>query len=101
MEFSIVPWCTMDGKHIIIKPPSHSGAMYRDYRGFFSIVLLTLVDANLKFLFVDVGANGRVSDAGGWGKSKLRQAVTNGELNIPEAAALPGSAFKRAICHCD
>ncbi|GFX98735.1 hypothetical protein TNCV_1503131 [Trichonephila clavipes] len=28
------------------------------------------------------------------GKSKLRQAITNGGINIPEAAALPGSASK-------
>ncbi|GFT47806.1 hypothetical protein TNCV_2501631 [Trichonephila clavipes] len=28
------------------------------------------------------------------GKSKLRQAITNGDINIPEAAALPGSASK-------
>ncbi|GFS58008.1 protein ALP1-like [Trichonephila clavipes] len=90
------PLClgAMDGKHMRIKPPSHSGATYRNYKGFFSIVLLALVDANLKFLYVDVGTNGRASDGGVWGKSKLRQAITNGDINIPEAAALPGSASK-------
>ncbi|GFQ64629.1 protein ALP1-like [Trichonephila clavata] len=90
------PMClgAMDGKHIRIKPPSHSRAMYRNYKGIFSIMLLALVDANLKFLSVDVGTNGRASDGGVWGKSKLRQAATNGELNIPGAAALPGSASK-------
>ncbi|GFV33301.1 DDE Tnp4 domain-containing protein [Trichonephila clavipes] len=51
-------------------------------------------DANLKFLYIDVGTNGRVSDGGVWGKSKLRQAITNGDMNIPEAAALPGLASK-------
>ncbi|GFV81026.1 protein ALP1-like [Trichonephila clavipes] len=90
------PLClgAIDGKHIRIKPPSHSGATYRNYKGFFSIVLLALVDANLKILYVDVGTNGRVSDGGVWGKSKLWQAITNGDVNIPEAAALPGSASK-------
>ncbi|GFW84474.1 protein ALP1-like [Trichonephila clavipes] len=58
------------------------------------IVLLALVDANLKFLYFDVGTNGRVSDGGVWGNSKLRQTITNGDMNIPEAAGLPGSASK-------
>ncbi|GFT99110.1 protein ALP1-like [Trichonephila clavipes] len=83
-----------DGKHIRIKPPSNSGATYRNYNGFFSIVLLVLVDANLKFLYVDVDTNGRVSDGGVWEKSKLRQPITKGDMNITEAAALPESASK-------
>ncbi|GFS58015.1 DDE Tnp4 domain-containing protein [Trichonephila clavipes] len=93
------PLClgAMDGKHMRIKPPSHSGATYRNYKGFFSIVQLALVDANLKFLYVDVGTNGRASDGGVWGKSKLRHAIKNGDINIPEAAALPGSASKLPI----
>ncbi|GFY21264.1 protein ALP1-like [Trichonephila clavipes] len=60
----------------------------------FRIAQNTISDANLKFLYVDVGINGRVSDGGVWGKSKLRQAITNGDMNIPEAATLPGSASK-------
>ncbi|GFW89510.1 protein ALP1-like [Trichonephila clavipes] len=73
---------------------SRGRATYRNYKGFFSIVLLALVDANLKFLYVDVGTNRRVSDGGVWGKSKLRHAITNDDMNIREAATLPGSASK-------
>ncbi|GFX36251.1 putative nuclease HARBI1 [Trichonephila clavipes] len=56
--------CAMDG-YIRIKPPLSFRSNIQKLQGFFSIVLLALVDANLKFLYVDVGTNGRASEAYG------------------------------------
>lgn len=53
---------SMDGKHCLIDPPLQSGSTYFNYKETFSIVLLGLMDAQLRFIFVDVGTNGRVSD---------------------------------------
>ena len=44
-----------DGKHISVLHPFGSGTAYYNYKCYFSIVLLALVDFNYKFLFVDVG----------------------------------------------
>lgn len=45
----------IDGQHIRINQPPHSCSMYYNYKGYFSVVLMAVVNANYKFMFVDVG----------------------------------------------
>ncbi|GBO32017.1 hypothetical protein AVEN_264592-1, partial [Araneus ventricosus] len=90
------PMCVgaLDGKHVKICPPPNSGSLYYNYKGDFSIVLMVLVDANLRFIFVDIGTNGRISDGGVWGKCKLKLALDRNTVNIPEADNLPLTTTK-------
>ena len=79
----------LDGKHIRLKAPAHAGSLYFNYKHYNSIVLLALVDADYKFLWVHIGAPGSQSDAHIWNECSLKQALEDGTLGMPEAEPLP------------
>lgn len=81
----------IDGKHIYIQPPANSGSTYHNYKSRFSVVLMAVVDADYKFIYANVGVQGRVSDGGIFGQSDLRAAMDRHLLNVPPPEPLPGS----------
>jgi len=78
-----------DGKHVMIIHPVDSGSEFYNYKGFFSIVLLAIVDYDYKFIFVDVGCQGRISDGGVYRNSFFYRATQENLLNLPPARPLP------------
>ena len=51
---------------------------------------MALVDADYRFIYVDVGSNGRVSDGGVFNGCTLMEALDSGSLNMPAPQPFPG-----------
>ena len=77
--------------NINFRPARKAGSYYRNYKGRDSIILLALVDASYKFLFIDVGRNGRMNDGAVFRDSPLAAHLYEGNLNLPGPNLLPAS----------
>lgn len=58
--------------------------MYRNYKNFYSVVLIAIVNSNYKFIYIDVGKQGRLSDGGEMEATSFFHKLNNGTLNLPE-----------------
>lgn len=81
----------IDGKHIRIRCPKKSGSAFFNYKEFYSTVMLGIVDADYKFVAIDIGSYGREGDAGIYLKSKIGKQIQLNKFNIPPPKSLPGT----------
>lgn len=73
----------VDGKHVRITPPAGSGSYYWNYKGYNSLVLMGIANANYELIMVHFGINGRISDGGVIEYTEFYQKLKHNELNIP------------------
>ncbi|XP_015376293.1 PREDICTED: putative nuclease HARBI1 [Diuraphis noxia] len=79
----------IDGKHIRMIQPEHSGTSYFNYKKFFSCVLMAWTDADYKFVYIDVGSYGTASDSEIFKTSEMGKRLSENQLNIPSGRHLP------------
>ena len=78
----------LDVKHLAARKPRNSGSMFRNSEGFFSFIIMALVDARYRFMWVEVGA-GAGSDAQIYNSSQLKKKIEDGSMGFPEPDNLP------------
>lgn len=78
----------IDGKHIALQCPIGRGSKYFNYKGFHSEILLALVDAEYRFIAIDVGAYGKNSDSNIFSTSVIGKKLEDKTLNIPRDTPL-------------
>lgn len=81
---------SIDGKHFTIKCPNNTGSRHFSYLKKCSVVLMAIVDADYKFVCVDIGGYGRNSDGGIFESSSMGQGFENCMMNVPTEKPLPG-----------
>ena len=79
---------SLDGRHILIRCPQGGGNLFRNCKGFHSIVLLALVDGDSKFLWVEMGAAGSTSDDQIFKYTNLRHKIEDDSIGFPESESL-------------
>lgn len=90
------PLClgAIDGKHIRVIKPEKSGSMFLNYKHFFSIVLMAVVDANYNFIYIDVGAYGKECDSAVFKETQFWKNLIDNRLSIPLSTTKLGADFE-------
>jgi len=81
----------VDGKHIRCINPIYSGTMFFNYKKYFSIVLMAVVDAEYSFISIDVGSYGKESDSTIFKNCPFGKKLYAGLLNLPAPVVLPNT----------
>ena len=76
-------FAAIDGSHLPIKCPrggAKARKQYFNFKGFYSIILLALVDAQYRFIWASVGAPGNTHDSTLFQSTRLWKQISDGKI---------------------
>ncbi|XP_077509345.1 uncharacterized protein LOC144120619 [Amblyomma americanum] len=89
----------LDGCHFPLSPPHLNAEDYRNYKGWYSVILLAVVDHKYRFRYVSAGSPGRCHDSHVYSQSDLAETVERPLFKTP-VTVINGTAVPPIIL-CD
>ncbi|XP_037508358.1 uncharacterized protein LOC119384138 [Rhipicephalus sanguineus] len=89
----------LDGCHFPVSPPKEYASDYYNYKGWYSVILLALVDHNYMFRFINVGSPGRCHDAHVYHQSSLSRLIEGPTFRTPKTTL--GNVAVPPLVLCD
>ena len=86
----LTPKLGVDSKYLTMERPKHIVSLYYNYKGFYSLVLLAICDADYYFKHVDISHSGRRNNSGGLRNSQMEKGFENDTFNIHLPSKIPG-----------
>lgn len=81
----------LDGKYVVIDKSPNSGSSYFNYKNCSKFLLMALVDADHKFITIDVGKCGKNGKRTVFRDSQLGKKLFSNKLNLPPPKVLPNT----------
>ncbi|KAL3187029.1 hypothetical protein MRX96_026122 [Rhipicephalus microplus] len=78
----------LDGCNFPVSPPKKYASNYYNYKGWYMMILLALVNHRYRFRYTNVGSPGWCHDSFVYGRSKLSRAIIE-SLASPQLVQLP------------
>ncbi|XP_050540419.1 uncharacterized protein LOC126905070 [Daktulosphaira vitifoliae] len=81
----------VDEKHIRCQNPHEAGSFFFNYKKYFSMLLICVVDSEYCFIAIDVGAYGREGDSTVFKDCPFGRKLYSNQLNLPAPTCLPNT----------
>lgn len=78
-------------RHIAIDEPLNNGTIFLNHKGFHSILLIAVVNANYEFMYFDVGMNGGCDKYYMYTATSFFEVMIDDNMNLPKDSLLPGT----------